>query len=304
MALLTPPTWLENSTAHNAQDYRAVLGSLISPLGSGVAASGHLAVSEKSGTPNMSVDVAAGGVFVASTRSAAQGVYHAYNDAVENVAIAAADPTNPRIDRILVQIRDEAQDAALTQNDARFLVVQGTPAAVPVAPSITVDDYYELAQVEVAALATSITDADITDQRSTTGLARLYADIGITPAAGWTAYTPSNTNVTLTGATQTAYYRQIGKTVHFQYRLVFGGSTAFTGTVQIGLPVAAAREQIVTAYSFENGVRSYVGAGVIQGSNVVPVHSESGNAGNINATAPFTWGNLDKLLIGGTYEAA
>jgi len=162
MAFLAPPAWLENSAAHNAQDYRVVLSSLAR---SGVATAGALAVSQKSGTPNMSVDVAAGGVFVKSTRSAAQGTYHAYSDAVINATLSASDATNPRIDRILVQIRDEAQDAALTQNDARILVVEGTPAASPSAPSITVDDYLELAQVTVPASATSIVDANISDVR-------------------------------------------------------------------------------------------------------------------------------------------
>ena len=162
MAFLAPPAWLENSTDHNAQDYRTILSSL---LCAGVAGPAALAVSERAGTPNMSVDVAAGGAFIASTRSAAQGTYHAYNDAVINTAIAAADATNPRIDRILLQVRDEAQDGALTQNDARIFVEQGTPAAVPVAPTVTIDDYIELAQVTVPASASSITNSNISDTR-------------------------------------------------------------------------------------------------------------------------------------------
>lgn len=165
MAFLAPPTWLENATNHSAVDYRVALASSIGPGLSGVAASADLKVTEKSGTANMSVDVAGGGVFVASTRSAAQGTYHAYSTATINVAIAASDPTNPRIDRILVQIRDQAQDAALTQNDARILVVQGTPAATPAAPTITVQDYTELARVTVPAAATAISNANISDQR-------------------------------------------------------------------------------------------------------------------------------------------
>lgn len=164
MAFLSPPTWLENATDHSAQDYRTMLASLVRT--GGVASSTALAVSEKSGTANMSVDVAAGGVFVASTRSTAQGTYHAYNDATVNVTIDAADATNPRIDRVIVQIRDEAQDAALTQNDARLLVVKGTAAASPTAPTISVADYVELAQVTVGAGVTSITNANITDQRT------------------------------------------------------------------------------------------------------------------------------------------
>ncbi len=165
MAFLTPPTWLENSSLHNAQDYRTMLASLLGGA-SGVASATALAVTEKSGTANMSVDVAAGGAFVAGTRADDQGAYHAYNDDTVNVSISAADATNPRIDRVLVQIRDGAQDVGLTQNDARIFVEEGTPAASPTAPTISVADYIELAQVTVPASATSITDSDITDVRT------------------------------------------------------------------------------------------------------------------------------------------
>lgn len=169
MAWLSPPVWLENADNHNAVDYRTMLASLVGGS-SGVAAGGHLQVSPRP-TPNMSVDVAPGGVFVASTRSAAQGVYHAYNDGTINVPIAAADPTNPRIDRIVVQVRDEAQDPALTQNDVRVTVVQGTPAASPSAPAVPFADYVILAEVRVNAAATSITLANITDRRARASIA-------------------------------------------------------------------------------------------------------------------------------------
>lgn len=165
MTFEVPPSWLENSALHRARGYRQLLGSLLGSGVSGVASSGALAVTEKSGTPTMSVDVAAGGCVIASSRSTAQGTYHAYNDAVVNVPLSAADATNPRIDRVLVQVRDEEQDAGLTDNDVRIFVEQGTPAASPTVPTISVDDYLELAQVLVPASATSITNSDITDKR-------------------------------------------------------------------------------------------------------------------------------------------
>lgn len=165
MTILTPPTWLENSAVHNAQDYRTMLASLVAGE-AGVVDPAAFKVTERAGTPNMSVDVAAGGLFVASTRSSSAGVYHVYNDGTVNVPLSAADATNPRIDRVLVQVRDEEQDAALTQNDARVLVVEGTPAASPSAPTITVEDYVELAQITVPASASSITDSDVDDVRT------------------------------------------------------------------------------------------------------------------------------------------
>lgn len=161
--LLIPPTWLENSSQHNAQDYRVMLASVVQEAG--VAGPGAFRVSERAGTASMSVDVAPGGAFIASTRSPQQGMYHAYNTATLEVPLAASDGSNPRIDRILIQVRDEAQDAGLSANDVRIYVEQGTPAAVPEPPEITIDDYLELAQVTVAAGATAVTDSDIVDMR-------------------------------------------------------------------------------------------------------------------------------------------
>lgn len=163
MTLLQPPTWLENSALHNAQDYRTMLGTLTART-SVVGGSGDLAVTQ-SGTPGMSVQVAAGAAVIASTRSQAQGSYHAYNDAAATVTVPASHPTLPRIDRLIVQVRDTAQDGALGADDVRFLLVEGTPAASPVAPTITVQDYVELAQIAVGAGVTSIVNADITDRR-------------------------------------------------------------------------------------------------------------------------------------------
>lgn len=185
MAFQTAPAWMENSDQHHAVIYRQLVRGLTNSA-SGVVGSSALAVTEKSGTADMSVDVAAGGALIPSTRSAHQGSYYAYNDGVLNVPITASHPTNDRIDRILIQVRDSAQDVALTQDDMTILVVEGTPASVPVLPSITVDDWIELARVLVPAAATSITNAEITDVR------QVMEDPYATPAADaqYTAVTP------------------------------------------------------------------------------------------------------------------
>lgn len=150
---------------HHAVDMRVFTADLTGSA-SGVASATALKVTEKAGTPNMSVDVAVGGAFVASTRSVHQGVYHGYNPAVINVVIAASNPTDPRIDRILARVKDSAQDAAFVgiEGMATF-VVQGTPNATPVAPTITIEDWIEIAQVTVGAGVSSITNANITDKR-------------------------------------------------------------------------------------------------------------------------------------------
>lgn len=155
--------WIEDGgTVNNATDYRRLLKSLMGGA-EGVATASSLAVSEKSGTPNMSVDVAAGGLFVNGTEDTHQGVYYVYNDAVLNVAISAADATNPRKDLVVSDCRDSEFSGA--DDDARIRVITGTPAASPAEPSVP-DNCYVLALVDVDALAASIVNADITDRRS------------------------------------------------------------------------------------------------------------------------------------------
>jgi hypothetical protein len=129
----------------------------------GVVGAGDLVVSQN-GTPNMSVNVAAGSAFIAGTSSSTQGTYHATNDATVNLAIAAADPTNPRIDLVILEILDAFYSGA--NNKPQLRVVTGTPAGSPVAPPVSGNvGYIILAQVAIAALAGSVVNANITDKR-------------------------------------------------------------------------------------------------------------------------------------------
>lgn len=114
----------------------------------------------------MSVDVSAGGAVVGGTASITQGSYFAYNDAIVNLSISAADATNPRIDVIGLQVRDTEYGESTT--DLRLVVITGTPAGSPAVPALPAE-FLTLAHVAVAALAASITNAVITDKRISTG---------------------------------------------------------------------------------------------------------------------------------------
>lgn len=107
--------------------------------------------------PAMSVRVKTGIAFIL-------GYYFEVYSGLETLVIAAADATNPRIDRIVVR-------RSLTNREAVLAVVQGTPAASPSAPALTQNTAgtYEipLAQVAVPALASSITNSNISDERGT-----------------------------------------------------------------------------------------------------------------------------------------
>lgn len=183
MAIRSTPWAIDNNT-HPAQDARLALaqmvgcdlstsfaggvpasaGLVVDP-GHGVTSAGALKVTQN-GTPNMSVLVAAGGGLLRGTQSAVQGVYALTNDASTNLTISAANASNPRRDLVILQARDNAFDAGGI-NDGRLVVVAGTPAASPVDPSLAAyPNALVLARVAVAANATSITNANITDLRS------------------------------------------------------------------------------------------------------------------------------------------
>lgn len=186
MAIRSTP-WAIDNNNHPAQDARLALASklgcdLATSFAGGVPASAGLIVDPghgvtyatsmkvtQNGTPNMSVLVAAGGAFVRGTQSAIQGVYSLTNDASANLTISAANASNPRRDLIILQARDNAFDAGGI-NDGRLVVVAGTPAGSPSDPSLAAyPNALVLARVAVAANATSITNANITDLRSIAG---------------------------------------------------------------------------------------------------------------------------------------
>jgi len=146
--------------------YRQLINMLVQTQG--VANVNDFKVSQRGAGANMSVDVASGFAIIAGGNSApVQGSYNCYNDATVNLAIAASDPTNPRIDIVVVTIRDAFYSGA--SNDVILQVVTGTPAGSPVAPATPTNSLL-LANVAVAAAASSIVNANITDKRVTIGL--------------------------------------------------------------------------------------------------------------------------------------
>jgi hypothetical protein len=139
-----------------ATDLTAFLASLLT---SGVCLGylDELAVSESS-PQAMSVDVAAGAFIVGK----ANFFNFVRNDVSLTLAIAAADPTNPRWDLVVVT-RDAAGGASSIE------VVQGTPAGSPADPALSdteTEKQIAIARVVVGAAAASITDSDITDLRT------------------------------------------------------------------------------------------------------------------------------------------
>lgn len=203
MALRTPPSWLQNGS-HPAENDRLSMQSIIATTGT--IGTTSLAVTQAS-TPGMAVQMAAGWGAIVGNFTTNMGVYQFYNDAATQVSVTAADATNPRIDRVVVTVNDSYYSGST--NNVTFTVVAGTPSASPAAPA-TPTNSLSLATIAVAANATSIVNANITDTRTTIttnlpvgDLTEVTGGTGITVTSG-TGPIPSvaidGTVATLTGS--------------------------------------------------------------------------------------------------------
>jgi hypothetical protein len=197
MALRTPPSWLQNGS-HPAENDRLTTQAIYATTGTIGAAS--LAITAQ-GSPNMTVNAASGWCAILGSTSNS-GAYVAYNDATTVLTITTADPSLPRIDRIVVTVSDSAYSGAT--NTVAFQVLAGTPNASPSAPA-TPSNSISLATIAVAAAASSISAGNITDTR--------------TPITS-TAFLP------ITGGTVTG-------TTTFSGATTVSGSAVFNGTLAV-----------------------------------------------------------------------
>jgi hypothetical protein len=75
----------------------------------------------------LTVNVSPGTAYIRGNSTADQGVYRVNNYSSRAVTLAAADATNPRIDQIVLQIRDAAEDSG-ANNDAQVVAITGQPS--------------------------------------------------------------------------------------------------------------------------------------------------------------------------------
>lgn len=113
-------------------------------------------------TPDMTVKVSAGTIYMANGDRFTPS-------AVASLAVTAADATNPRIDIVYV-----SSLGAITY-------LAGTAAATPSAPSVPAGGQ-KIAEINVAAKATSIVTANIVDKRRTLANGEIYRP---TFSGGW-----------------------------------------------------------------------------------------------------------------------
>lgn len=158
MALRTPPSWLQQGS-HPAENDRLTTQAIFKTTG--IINSGDLAVTQ-SVTPAMTALVASGYAAIVGTTQTNMGTYMCYNDGSTTINFTTSNPTLPRIDLVVVTINDAYYTGSL--NNVTFQVIAGTPNASPAVPA-TPANSIALAKVAIAANATSIVNANITDLR-------------------------------------------------------------------------------------------------------------------------------------------
>ena len=171
MTLRTPPLYLQ-AGSHSAENDRLGLYGLVGTQGVGPLT--QMKVSQ-SGTPAMTVSVAAGWAWILGTTTATQGMYSLYNDAAVTLTIATAPTSNTRIDLVCVTVRDAAY--AGSSNDCILQVVTGTAAASPTVPTLPASSL-SLATILVGTNVTSIVNANITDTRTYAALSMAASSSG------------------------------------------------------------------------------------------------------------------------------
>ena len=248
----------------------------------GIVNSTDMAVTQN-GTPNMSVNVAAGWSAILGTYQSNMGVYVAYNDATYNVAITTASALNPRIDLIVATVRDAYYTGA--SNDVILQAIAGTPAGSPAAPSAPANSII-LAQVLVGTSVTSIVNANITDTRvlitSPFGTPATNAQvIGLIEKENIVAAALTGT-VNIDCVTSTVWYYTVNASANFTLNFRGNSTTTLNALLAIG-------QSITVVVKNTNGATPYYASAIqIDTVSITPKWQggstpSAGNASSIDA---------------------
>lgn len=332
----TPPAWLQ-SGAYPAEDDRRLIATIFSDS-EGIILPTDLAVSQRGAGANMSVDVAGGRAVVKGDQATYEGSYFMENRGVTNLTIAAADPTNPRVDRVIAEVLN--QEYSGVSNLWRLRVMTGTPAGSPVAPTLPVNAI-SLATVAVAALAGSIVNANITNLRTAAwigngtiictstsrpaspfeGMEIYETDTDKTYIYGGAAwfqsggigaadtFTPALTqSVTVTKTVNQATYHKIGRRCIGETHMTITGAGTATQAIVVGLPLTGAAiggtPIIGTFWVYDNSAGLAYHGALVQTSTTQAVGWVTGNTGNVGVTPNFGLASPDQVGYSFSYPTA
>lgn len=244
MTQRTPPSWLQNGS-HPAENDRLTQQALIGAANGVIGASSYAVTAQAS--PNMTVNIASGYATLVGATTTSQGSYVATNDATVVQTITTADATNPRIDIIFLQVNDAAYTGST--NSVTLSYLTGTPAASPAVPAPTGSaTYYILAQIAVAANATTIPQTAITDLRTPAQSPLIQGNIQTTRLTASTSSIGSGTNIF--GAT-TRPGLIGGRTYSIDAKIVFTKTT--TGIFPLGFAISGSATMTGALIAVDSG---------------------------------------------------
>jgi hypothetical protein len=143
--------------------------------------------------------------------------------------------------------------------------------------------------------------------------------IGNTVLGVYTAYTPTWANLTVGNGTVTTAYARVNDFVHYFGKIVFGSTSAITGSVSVSLPVnldanIAATTRALLGIALMRDVSAgaqFLGNGAVSTGSattaILEVANASGTYSSLNglsSTVPMTWANTDILFWNLYYKAA
>ncbi len=159
MAAINPPLFMNQNGVYGADEVGRIFGDI---MGEGTVEFADLKVTQDTGS-NMQIKVAAGSCWVkGDTVPSTQPTYRCLNDAIVTLAVTGSNPTNPRKDLVYALVTDD--DYSGTGKKWEILVATGTPAGSPTRPALPASAI-ALAEINVAANATAVTNANIIDLR-------------------------------------------------------------------------------------------------------------------------------------------
>lgn len=176
-------SYVNGSTSYNDEDVSQLQTDFFTEGVADTSGSGtDCQVSEKSGTPDMSVDIAAGKVYVDVDWDSRAFKLRVYNLAIANAAVEANSSGSDRVDAALVIVDTSVTPNSAGSNISTFEVLKNTTGSPTAAMSdgdidtlLGHSDWYRLADITVGNGATSIENADITDTRSLVGFKNNYS---------------------------------------------------------------------------------------------------------------------------------
>lgn len=168
MALIDPPAFLGLAgNSYPAARLRRVQQLMLGGR-EGCLGPGDMVVTQ-TGTPGLSVQVAAGAAVVNGDDAVRQGAYVVESDGPVTVGpVSTPHASLPRVDRLVLEVLDQEGTASGGGGRAsdlpRYRIVAGTPSASPAPPAVPATAI-TLALITVAAGASAIVNASIADWR-------------------------------------------------------------------------------------------------------------------------------------------